>query len=116
MCLNVVGFASILLGTGLWSLAAVLLFAGVFIAPLTAVEFLLITQLAPRGTETEAFTWANAAVYLGFAAGSAVAGTALAPVLGTASGLTTSVLVTVGVVGAGAVLAVALRGRLRYCP
>jgi MFS family permease len=46
MCANVVGFASLLLSTGLVSLGALLLFAGLFIAPLTAVELLLVTALA----------------------------------------------------------------------
>jgi hypothetical protein len=109
---NLVGFASLLLSTGLVSLGALLLFSGLFIAPLTAVEFLLVTGLAPKGHETEAFTWANMAVYLGFAAGSAVAGTALAPVLGTGRGLVTADLVAVGLVAAGTAVAVGMRGRL----
>jgi MFS family permease len=113
MLLNVAGFASILLATGLVSLGALLLFAGLFIAPLTAVEFLLVTKLAADGTQTEAFTWANTAVYLGFAVGSALAGTALGEVLGTDSGLRVSGTVAVGLVALGAVLAIALRGRLR---
>ena len=113
MLLNVAGFASILLATGLVSLGALLLFAGLFIAPLTAVEFLLVTNLADDGTQTEAFTWANTAVYLGFAVGSALAGTALGAVLGTDGGLRVSGIVAVGLVALGAVLAIALRGRLR---
>lgn len=113
MLLNVLGFGVILLGSGLVSLGAVLLFAGLFIAPLTAVEFLLVTGLAPAGTETEAFTWANTSVYLGFAAGSALAGTALGSVIGEADGLRASGLVAVGLVAVGAVLALVLRGRLR---
>jgi MFS family permease len=113
MLLNVAGFAAILLGTNLLTLGGLLLFAGLFIAPLTAVEFLLVTALAPEGTETEAFTWANTAVYLGFAAGSALAGTALGAVLGRDGGLRTSGLVAVGLVGLGAVVAITMRNRLR---
>ena len=72
-----------------------------------------MTKLAADGTQTEAFTWANTAVYLGFAVGSALAGTALGEVLGTDSGLRVSGTVAVGLVALGAVLAIALRGRLR---
>jgi len=113
---NVVGFGAILLRQNLWTLGVLLLFAGLFIAPTTTLEFTLVTDLSPPGARTEAFTWANTAVYLGFAAGSALAGTALSPVLATADGLTISGLCAVGLVALGAVVAWSLRGTLRPAP
>jgi len=113
MLANVAGFGLILLQRDLWSLGALLLVAGLFIAPTTTVEFTLVTRLSPDEARTEAFTWANTSVYLGFAAGAALAGTALAPVLGTAHGLTVAGVVAVGLVAAGAALAWTFRGALR---
>jgi MFS family permease len=110
---NVLGFGVILLQQNLWTLGVLLLFAGLFIAPTTTVEFTLVAQLSPDTTRTEAFTWANTAVYLGFAAGSALAGTALSPVLGKADGLTIAGACAVGVVALGALLAWVFRGALR---
>jgi MFS family permease len=110
---NVLGFGVILLQQNLWTLGVLLLFAGLFIAPTTTVEFTLVAQLSPDTTRTEAFTWANTAVYLGFAAGSALAGTALSPVLGKADGLTIAGACAVGVVALGALLAWTFRRALR---
>ncbi|MEV0715697.1 MFS transporter [Asanoa sp. NPDC050611] len=113
---NVAGFGVILLQQNLWSLAVLLLFAGLFIAPTTTLEFTLVAQLVPDESRAEAFTWANTSVYLGFAAGSALAGTALASVLGTPHGLTVAGACAVGAVALGAVLAFAARGALRPSP
>jgi hypothetical protein len=113
---NVAGFGVILLQQNLWSLAVLLLFAGLFIAPTTTLEFTLVAELVPDESRAEAFTWANTAVYLGFAAGSAVAGTALASVLGTPHGLLVAGACAVGAVALGAVLAWAARGALRPSP
>jgi len=110
---NVLGFGVILLQQNLWTLGVLLLFAGLFIAPTTTVEFILVARLSPDTARAEAFTWANTAVYLGFAAGSALAGTALSPVLGTADGLTIAGACAVGVVALGALLAWTFRGALR---
>ncbi|GIF66820.1 MFS transporter [Asanoa ishikariensis] len=110
---NVVGFGVILLQQNLWSLAVLLLFAGLFIAPTTTLEFTLVAQLTPDESRAEAFTWANTAVYLGFAAGSALAGTALEPVLGTPDGLLVAGACAVGVVAVGALVAWGARGALR---
>jgi predicted MFS family arabinose efflux permease len=112
MSANVVGFASVLLATGLPSLGVILFLAGLVIAPTTAVEYTLVTALAPAGTETEAFTWSGTAVYLGFAAGSALAGTALSATLTTERGLTISALVATGLVLVGATLTFFYRHRL----
>ena len=112
MSANVVGFASVLLATGLPSLGVILFLAGLVIAPTTAVEYTLVTALAPAGTETEAFTWSGTAVYLGFAGGSALAGTALSATLTTERGLTISALVAAGLVLVGATLTFVYRNRL----
>jgi MFS family permease len=112
MCANTVGFGSVLLATGLPSLGVLLFLAGLVISPTTAVEYALVTALAPGDTATEAFTWAGTAVYLGFAAGSAVAGTALSSMLGTGRGLLIAGLVAVSFVLVGAVLAVAFQRRI----
>jgi len=110
---NVAGFGVILLQQNLWSLAVLLLFAGLFVAPTTTLEFTLVAQLTPDESRAEAFTWANTAVYLGFAAGSALAGSALSSVLGTPNGLTIAGACAVGVVALGAVVAWAGRRALR---
>lgn len=112
MCANVLGFGSLLLATDLPSLGVLLFLAGLVISPTTAVEYALVTALAPPGTETEAFTWSGSAVYLGFAGGSALAGSALSSTLATANGLAVSAVVATGLVLAGAALAVAYRRRL----
>ncbi|WP_289009449.1 MFS transporter [uncultured Thermomonospora sp.] len=48
--------------------------SGIFLAPTLACSFTLVDRLAPRGTVTEAFAWIVAAIGVGAAAGSAVAG------------------------------------------
>jgi predicted MFS family arabinose efflux permease len=53
-----------------------MVFAGLAIAPATAVEYLLIDGLAPRGTSTEAQGWVITATVLGSGLG-AVAGGAI---------------------------------------
>jgi MFS family permease len=116
MLANVAGFAVILLQQNLWTLGLLLFFAGLFIAPTTTLEFTLVAELSPDEARTEAFTWANSAVYVGFAAGSTLAGTALSGVLGTADGLTVAGACAVGVVAAGALLAWSFRGALRPRP
>jgi predicted MFS family arabinose efflux permease len=63
-----------LLATGPWTLAPLLLVAGVAIAPAIAVQLAVMSEVAPERSRTEAFTWASTANFLGIAAGSAVAG------------------------------------------
>ncbi|MFH8773787.1 MFS transporter [Streptomyces sp. NPDC085866] len=57
-----------------WSLGVALAIGGVSIAPLTAMEFMLVSRLAPQQTLAEAFTWVMTANAIGMAAGSQVAG------------------------------------------
>lgn len=53
------------------------LLAGVTIAPVFACQYALIGQAATAGVETEAFTWAAAALVGGLAVGSALGGAAI---------------------------------------
>ena len=56
---NVLGFASMLLAIGPYTLGICLFFAGLFIAPATTVEGALVLRLAPANATTEAFTWSS---------------------------------------------------------
>jgi predicted MFS family arabinose efflux permease len=58
-------------------MAVVAVFTGLFLAPLLTVTFVLIGELAPVGTTTEAFAWLITLFALGISAGSAVEGVAL---------------------------------------
>jgi MFS family permease len=113
MALNLAGFAAVFLASGLISLAILLFLGGLFIAPATAVESALITELAPPGTETEAFTWSGTSIYLGFAGGSALVGTVLANSLQDTGGLMAANVLATGLVVAGTLVAVfGLRRRI----
>lgn len=72
--LNGVGFCVLLLPVGPWGLGALLLLTGVVNAPLIATFYILVEQLAPRGTVTEAFTWVSTTFLVGISAGVALAG------------------------------------------
>ncbi len=71
---SLVGFSSLLLAQTPWQLAILLLIGGVFMAPLIATLYVLIEQLAPRGTVTEAFTWVSTTFMVGIGTGVAAAG------------------------------------------
>jgi MFS family permease len=58
-------------------MAVLLVFTGVFLAPLLTVTFGLIGDLAPAGTAAEAFAWLVTLFALGNSLGSAVAGAVL---------------------------------------
>jgi MFS family permease len=113
MALNVLGFASILLAGGPYTLGICLFFAGLFIAPATTVEGSLVTRLAPVTATTEAFTWSETAIYLGFALGSGIGAIALSSSLGSTSALTNATLIAVGLSLFGAVLILAEHRSLR---
>ena len=66
--------AGLALGTAPASLAALLLLAGVAIAPTIVYANSMLDTLAPAGTLTEAFTWTTAGLTAGVAAGAALAG------------------------------------------
>jgi predicted MFS family arabinose efflux permease len=78
-----------LLAAGPWTMAPLLLVAGVAIAPAIAVQLSLMSEVAPERSRTEAFTWASTANFLGIAAGAALAGFAVDR-LGVSAGLIAS--------------------------
>jgi MFS family permease len=53
------------------------LLAGLMIAPMFSCQYALVARAAPRGAETEAFTWVTASLVAGLATGSAIAGAAI---------------------------------------
>lgn len=55
-------------------LAAALCLAGLAVAPATAVQFALMSRIAPEDARTETFTWASTAGFLGMGLGSWAAG------------------------------------------
>jgi hypothetical protein len=55
-------------------MGAALVLAGVAIVPLLTCHYLLVDQLAPLGTVTEAFNWALAGFLAGLAGGVALGG------------------------------------------
>lgn len=57
--------------------AVALVVAGLFLAPTTIVAFQLVDDLAIRGTQTEAQSWAQTAVVIGVAIGAAASGLAV---------------------------------------
>ena len=90
------------------SMALLVLLAGAPIAPLITTRNELISQAAPHGTGTEAFTWLMTALIAGLSLGTAIGGAVIE-----AAGWPEAVLVGVAVAGAGAVIAFARRGALR---
>jgi MFS family permease len=86
-------------------MAALVLPAGLFIAPLLATRNELIGWVAPPDARTEAYTWPQTAFVGGLAIGAATAGAIVE-----ASGPALAFLVAGGVAAAGAVIAVARRG------
>ncbi|GGX65675.1 MFS transporter [Streptomyces hiroshimensis] len=58
-------------------MACLMIFTGLFLAPVLTVVFVLVGELAPAGTVTEAFAWLVTLMTAGVALGSAVAGTVL---------------------------------------
>jgi Major Facilitator Superfamily len=70
----VVGALDLASVVGLSAMGAVLVLAGVAIVPLLTCHYLLVDQLAPVGTVTEAFNWALAGFLAGLAGGVALGG------------------------------------------
>ncbi len=90
------------------AMAALVVLAGLPIAPLIASRNELVGAVARYGTGTESFTWLLTALIAGLAAGAAVAGA-----VSEASGWPTAVLVGTAVAALGACFAVARREALR---
>ena len=74
LVLTVVGVATFWLQPDLLSLGAVVLFAGLTIAPTLIAGYGLIERQAPETSRTEAMTWLSSSVSIGVATGSAVCG------------------------------------------
>jgi MFS family permease len=68
------GFLSLALLPSPALMTALSFLAGLGLAPLLAAAFVLIAELAPPGTTTEAFAWLVTVVSTGNAAGAAVSG------------------------------------------
>jgi MFS family permease len=102
------GLAPIVLATSPWTMALLVIPAGIFIAPLLATRNELAGLVAPPGTETEAYTWPLTAIVAGIAGGAALAG-----VLVDAAGWRTAAVVAVGCAAVGSAVALGRRGALR---
>jgi MFS family permease len=106
------------LAAGYWPLASVAnpplmilyaLVSGVFLAPVLACGFVIVGEVAPRGTVTEAFAWVVTTFLVGSSLGSALAGTAVAH-LGLRAGF---LLPAIAATGATACLASSIHYRPR---
>jgi MFS family permease len=91
---------------GPWPMVALAFVAGLGLAPLLAAAFVLIAELAPTGTVTEAFAWLVTLFATGNALGYAVSGSLVA------SSLTAVAGCSVGGVTLGGALLFATRRRL----
>ena len=75
LCLLVAaGFAPLILAGSIPSAVPLMALSGFAFAPLGAVLYMLVDELAPAGTVTEASTWILTALVAGVAAGTAVGG------------------------------------------
>jgi MFS family permease len=72
--LNLIGFLVIFLSQTPLQLGILLLLTGVVNAPVIATFYVLIEELAPAGTVTEAFTWISTTFLVGISGGVALAG------------------------------------------
>jgi MFS family permease len=68
------GTAPIVFAWSIPSMAVLLVFTGLALAPLATTEYTLVDRLAPLGTSTEAYSWHIAATGTGFGLGSLIAG------------------------------------------
>jgi MFS family permease len=73
----VVGYGSLAIVPSPPYMAGLMVLTGVFLAPLLTATFVLIGELAPRGTTTEAFAWLVTLFACGSSAGSAIVGVVL---------------------------------------
>jgi predicted MFS family arabinose efflux permease len=78
-------------------------FAGALIAPSIAAQSVLVSRLAPKQYATEAFTWSGAFIVSGLGTGMALGGLLVETV-----GLPSAFVVGSGVVGAMALMSLAI--------
>jgi MFS family permease len=93
------------------AMAVLVALAGAPVAPLIASRNELVSSIAPRGAQTEAFTWPLTALVAGLSVGVAAAG-----LLVDASGWETAILVGALTAGIGALLVVGRRETLVPAP
>ena len=74
LALNLAGFLIIILAPTPLLLGVLLVATGVVNAPVIATFYVLIEELSPPGTVTEAFTWVSTTFLIGISAGVALAG------------------------------------------
>ncbi len=91
-------------------MAALAFVSGLGLAPLLAAAFVLVAELAPAGTVTEAFAWLVTLFATGNAAGSATSG------LLVDTSLQAVALCSVAGIALGGLLLLAARARLRPVP
>jgi predicted MFS family arabinose efflux permease len=72
--LMALGFVPLLLTTSIVEALPMMVISGFALAPAGTVLYMLVDDLAPPGTATEAFTWMITSVVAGVAAGSALGG------------------------------------------
>jgi predicted MFS family arabinose efflux permease len=96
-----------LVAPSLLVMCAVMLLAGLPIAPAFAASYGLVDELAVPGTTTEAFAWLGTAVVTGLALGTSVGGVAVERL-----GLTGALALAAPCAGAAAVIALARRASL----
>jgi MFS family permease len=102
------GFALLAVAEGPWLLAALLVLAGLVLAPATVVGSTLLDSVAPRGTVTEAFAVMVMAIVAGTASGNALGGA-----LVEGASYDTAVLTAGAIAALGALTALAARRTLR---
>ncbi len=101
--------APLALAQDITALGALMVLAGLAIAPALATAFALLGQVAPVGTVTEAYTWTATGFGGGIAIGSAVGGWLIEH-----SGTEASFLVAAAAIAVAAAIAFAGRGTLRH--
>jgi MFS family permease len=69
-----VGLVPLLIANSIWSMAALMMIAGLALAPSAAAGYLIVDHVAPAGTVTEATTWVMTANVAGGALGAAIGG------------------------------------------
>ncbi|MEU9128329.1 MFS transporter [Kitasatospora sp. NPDC048540] len=103
-------YLPLLLLPGPAAMAGLALLSGISLAPLLAAAFVLVAELAPTGTVTEAFAWLVTLFATGNAAGYAVSG------LLASDSLPAVALCAVGGIGLGGALLFGCRRRLETRP
>jgi MFS family permease len=101
------GLVPVSLAGSIAVMAAVMMLAGLALAPLAATSYVLTDALAPVGTATEAFTWQSVAYVLGSSWGAAIAGSVVE-----GAGVSWALLTAAGCAAVGAFVAAAGRRTL----